>query len=323
MTENYVLGIDLGGTNIKIGCFDRALKLIGKISVPTGADMDAQYIVEQFYTASTELLKQNNLTMDDIAAVGVGAPGIVNPETGVILAAPNFPKFKDVHLQDMVAKRFNKPAKLENDANTACWAEHVVGAAKGSGHMVMFTLGTGVGGGIVTDGLLVHGPTGGAAELGHIIVYPNGRLCGCGQRGCVEAYASASSTAVRATEIIEKGSESSLTEIYKKNGRITCKDIFAHAVKGDAVANEIVEGTAEALAFICVQMANITEPKHIVFAGGMIAAGDFLLDRIHHYYNQQIGSLYQKGSLNICFATLGEDAGIIGASSLALAACEK
>jgi len=318
---DYLLGIDLGGTNIKIGCFDITLKLIGKISVPTGDEMGPDFIVDKFYSASKELLKQNDLSLADVRAVGIGSPGPVDLTEGVVLAAPNFPLFKNVPLKDMVAKRLGKPTILENDANAACWGEHVIGAGKGSDHMILLTLGTGIGGGIISDGQLIHGPSGGAAELGHLIIYPDGQTCACGQKGCVEAYASANSTAARATEAVQNGAQSSLATVLKEQGKITCKDVFEHADKGDALAKEIVEGTAKALALVCVQLANMTDPQSIVFAGGMIAAGDALLTQIRRFYKHYIGHLFNRGSLELCFATLGEDAGIIGASSLALTAC--
>ncbi len=312
----YLLGIDLGGTNIKIGFFDTDLRLIGKISVPTGTDMGPESIVEEFYAASSKLLKQHELSLAEVSAVGIGAPGLVNTTKGIVEAAPNLPLFKNVPFRDMVAKRFGKPTVLENDANAACWAEHVIGAARGIDHMIMLTLGTGIGGGIVSGGKLIHGPTGGAAELGHIIIYPAGRPCPCGQNGCVEAYASASSTAARATEAVQNGAQSSLTTVLAEQNKVTCKDVFEHAGRGDSLANEIVDGTAKALALLCIQMVKTTDPHAVVFAGGMIAAGDALLDRIRHFYQQYIGRPFKRGDLQLCFAVLGEDAGITGASAL-------
>lgn len=314
----YILGIDLGGTNMKIGCFDTGLKLIGKISVPTGAKMEPEVIVEKLYSTSEELLKQNGLSLADVSGVGVGSPGAIDLSEGVVLAAPNFPLFKNVPLKDMVAKRLGKPTILENDANAACWAEHVLGSGKGVDHMALLTLGTGIGGGIISDGQLIHGPSGGAGEFGHVIIYPDGRTCACGQQGCVEAYASANSTAARATEAVQEGAESSLSAILKEQGQISCKDVFEQAGNGDAVAKEIVDGTAKALALVCVQLANMTDPQLIVFAGGMIAAGDLLLNPIRRFYKQYIGHLFNRGSLKLCYGALGEDAGIIGASSLAI-----
>ncbi|MEA3227046.1 MAG: ROK family protein, partial [Planctomycetota bacterium] len=208
------------------------------------------------------------------------------------------------------------PVVFDNDANVACWGEYVAGAGKGVKDMVFFTLGTGIGGGVVSSGELVHGCDENAAELGHMIIYPNGRSCNCGQKGCVEAYASADSTARRATEALEAGANSSLGKVLEEKGKITCKDVYDHLASGDELAKEITDGTAEALALTCINMLHTTEPKRIVFTGGMIAAGDALLGRIQYFFDQHIWTL-KKEQVEICFATLGEDTGIIGAAALA------
>ncbi|MHC4245080.1 MAG: ROK family protein [Planctomycetota bacterium] len=182
--------------------------------------------------------------------------------------------------------------------------------------IVFFTLGTGIGGGIVSNGELIHGCDENGAELGHMIIYPDGRSCNCGQKGCVEAYASATSTAKRATEAIEAGAESSLKKVLDEKGKITSKDIYEHLATGDKLAKEITDGTAEALAITCINMLHTTEPKRIIFTGGMIAAGDVLLNRIKEFFDKHIWTL-KKESVEICFAMLGEDTGIIGAAALA------
>ena len=319
ITNEYILGIDLGGTNIKIGCFDSNLNLIGKISVLTRVDMGPKFIVDSFFSASEELLKQNTLSLANVYAVGIGAPGPIDLAEGIVVVAPNMPLLKNTPLREMVSLRLGKPTIIENDANAACWAESVMGAGKGTDNMVLLTLGTGIGGGVISNGKLVHGSSGDAAELGHIIIYPDGRTCACGQKGCVEAYASANSTANRATEAIADGTKSTLTKTLEKNGKITCKDVFEHAANGDALAKEIAEGTTKALALVCAQLANLIAPQRIVFAGGMIAAGDLLLDQTRRFFKQYISTPPGKRSIEICFAKLGEDAGIIGAASLALA----
>jgi glucokinase len=310
------IGIDLGGTNVKIGCFDGQMGLIAKGSTATETDAGPQAIVETVAQATEKLLAENNLALEAVTAVAIGAPGPANLAEGIIIASPNIPSFKNVPLRRMVSDRFGKPAVLENDANTACWGEFVLGAGKDVEDMVFFTLGTGIGGGVISSGKLIHGSADNAAELGHIIIYPDGRLCGCGQRGCVEAYASANATAARATEAVQAGKSSSLTGLLKQKGEITCKDVFEHAVEGDSLAKEIVDQTAKALAIICVNMLHTTEPKRIVFAGGMIAAGEVLLDNIKEHFDAQIWTL-KKEPVEIAFATLGEDAGIIGAAALA------
>jgi glucokinase len=311
-----LIGIDLGGTNTKIGLFDVELKLICKTAVTTEADKGPEMVVDRITQTVDGLLDQSGLLDQDVAAVGVGTPGPGRYSEGIITAPTNMPKLREVPIGRLLSEKLATSVVVENDANTACWGEFVLGAGKDVEDMVFFTLGTGIGGGVISSGKLVHGSADNAAELGHIIIYPDGRLCGCGQRGCVEAYASANSTAARATEAVQAGAQSSLKELLDKKGEITCKDVFEHSADSDKLAEGITDQTAKALAIVCVNMLHTTEPKRIVFAGGMIAAGQMLLDRIKHYFNEQIWTL-KKEPVEIAFATLGEDAGIIGAAALA------
>lgn len=315
--KEIFIGIDFGGTNIKIGCFDNDINLIQKSSVPTEAEMEPAFVLDKMVQGSLNLLRDTGLKTEDVRAVGIGAPGPSKIDSGIIVAAPNMPKFKNIPIRDIISKQLNKPVAFENDANVACLGEYVVGAGKGVSDMVFFTLGTGIGGGLICNGQIVHGFNDNAGELGHIIVQRGGRLCGCGQRGCAEAYASANSTAKRATEAIEAGAESSLKAVLEKNGLITCKNVYEHLAAGDELAKKITDETAEILAVLSVNMIHVTGPAKIVFAGGMIAAGEPLLNRIKHYFNKYIWPLKPE-LVEICFATLGEDAGIIGAAALAL-----
>ena len=310
------IGIDLGGTNIKIGVFDENFGLVGKASTATKADMGPDIVVDRIADAIKELLKRENIDFKQIKAAGIGAPGPSNIAEGIIIAAPNLPLFKNVPLRDMLSRKIGKPVVFENDANAACWGEFVCGAGKGVDDMVFFTLGTGIGGGIVCHGNLVHGYHDNAAELGHIIIYPDGRVCGCGQRGCAEAYASASSTARRATEAITVGRRSSLRDVLEKKGEVTSKDVFEHYASRDELATELVEETAKVLGLLCINILHVTEPQRIVFSGGMIAAGELLLNRIRYYFNKYIWTIKPE-PIDVCFATLGEDAGIIGTAALA------
>ncbi|OHB74931.1 MAG: hypothetical protein A2Z25_18400 [Planctomycetes bacterium RBG_16_55_9] len=315
MSGTFV-GIDVGGTNVKIGLFDSNLKLICKTSVTTEAEMGPEIVINKMAMTVEELLAKTGLSLQDIVAVGIGTPGPAKYSEGIIIRSTNMPKFKNVPICRMLKDNLGAPVVFDNDANVACWGEYAVGAGKGVKDMVFFTLGTGIGGGVVSNGELVHGYDENAAELGHMIIYPDGRKCNCGQRGCVEAYASADSTARRATEAIEGGAESSLKEVLDTKGKITSKDIYKHLASGDKLAKEITDGTAKALAVTCINMLHTTEPKRIVFAGGMIAAGDVLLNRIREYFDEFIWAM-KKETVEICFATLGEDAGIIGAAALA------
>ena len=315
MMELFI-GIDVGATNVKIGCFDGELNLVSKTSITTGAEMGPDIVIDNISAAAGTLVTDAGFSIDNVCAVGLGMPGPAKYSEGIVISSTNMPKFKNVPIVRMLTERLAKPVVMDNDGNVACWGEYVAGAGKEVEDMVFFTLGTGIGGAIVNHGELLTGCGDNATELGHIIIYPDGRRCNCGQRGCVEAYASATWTAQRATEAAEAGAESSLKEVLQEKGEITCKDVYEHLAKGDELAKKITDETAKALALVCINMLHTTEPNRIVFAGGMIAAGDVLLDRIKHYFNEHIWTL-KKETVEICFATLGEDAGIIGAAALA------
>ncbi|GAG45529.1 unnamed protein product, partial [marine sediment metagenome] len=235
------LGIDLGGTNIKIGCFDSNIDLIGKTSTPTRADMGADSVVETMAETARELLADAGFPLDNVRAVGIGSPGPLDLTNGIVVSIPTMPLFKNVPLRKMLSDRLGKPTVMEKDANAAAWGEHVRGAGKGVDEMALLTLGTGIGGAVISNGKLVHGFGDDAAELGHIIIYPEGRVCDCGQRGCAEAYASANSVAARAVEAIEGGAESSLKKVLQEKGEVTCPDVYEHMEKGDNLAKEITE----------------------------------------------------------------------------------
>ena len=316
------LGIDLGGTNIKAGIFNENMDLIKKGSSATNPEKGAAAVVDNIGDLAEHIIADAGNSMDDIIAIGIGSPGPVNLREGIVVAAPNIPAFRNTPLRKMVRKRLGKPTVMENDANAACWGEHVIGAGKGVDNMIFFTLGTGIGGGIISNGEIVHGYADDAAELGHIIIYPDGRLCACGQRGCVEAYASANSTVSRAIDAVRDGKQSSLTKLLDENGTITCKDIYDAAASSDQLAVSITDGTARALGLLCVGLLHTTGPRRIVFAGGMIAAGKPLLNKIQHYFDMYIWPMKEE-ALEICFATLGADAGIIGNAALAQNAINK
>ena len=316
MSKLY-LGIDIGGTNVKIGIFEHDMNIIAKASVPTRADMGPEFVVERICDTVKDILKDSGHSLDDLQAVGIGTPGPADYKAGIVINSTNMQKFNNTPLRDMVSRGLNnKPTVLENDANVACWGEFATGAGADSNDMIFFTLGTGIGGGIVTNGELVQGVDGNGAELGHIIIHPNGRKCNCGQKGCAESHASAFWTGKIAEEAVAAGAESSLKAVYAETGRVTCKDVFNHCKAGDKLASKVVDDTCQTLAILCINMLHTTEPTKFVFAGGMIAAGDILLERIRYFFDKHIWTL-KKETVEICFATLGEDAGIIGAAALA------
>jgi glucokinase len=306
--------VDFGATDVKIGCFDSQLTLLGKVAMSTDADLGPEATVERIAVAIEQLVGETGRTFDSIVAAGIGTPGPADYQRGIIISAANLP-FRNTPICEMLSTRLDCPVAFDNDANVACWGEFTVGAGKGVRDMVFITLGTGVGGGIISAGRLLHGCGGNSSEIGHVIMVPGGRPCGCGQHGCVEAYASAHQTALRATEAIEAGEPSSLKDILDEQGQVTCRDVYEHLLRGDALAQRITDETARMLAVLCIGLFHVLEPSRIVFGGGMTAAGQVLLDRIRHYFHEEMWEM-KKEPVEIVFSSLGEDAGMTGAAGL-------
>jgi len=312
----YFLGIDLGGTNLVVGLLDSEGEIRMQQSQPTPIERGPEFMIERLGDVCRKLAEKCNISFNDIKGAGIGSPGPLSIKEGKIIKAGNLPGFDNFPLRDKLSEELQKPAILDNDANAACWGEFWQGAGKEISDMVMFTLGTGIGGGIICNGELIHGHDDNGAELGHMIVYPEGRECNCGQKGCLEAYASASNTAVRAMEALEGKNESAMAATYRKKGTLSCKDIFDHAKAGDELANEIVDGTCRALAVACVNVLHTTEPEKVVLAGGMVNAGEMLSIRVKKFFSEMIWQLKSE-SLDISLATLGGNAGVVGAAGLA------
>jgi glucokinase len=223
---------------------------------------------------------------------------------------------KNVPLRDLVTKGTGIRSTLENDANAAAWGEFWAGAGKGVQDLVMFTLGTGVGGGVICEGKLLRGYFENAGELGHMLVNPGGRLCSCGQKGCLEAYSSAYFLARRAEEFIAEGRASSLKTYVDRGELIMAEHVDSAARKGDELARQVWDEACYYLAVACVTMQHVSNPQRVVMAGGLIAAGDALLQPIRKYFKEMTWHLLDDGP-EILFATLGNDAGFIGAAGCA------
>ncbi len=314
----YYVGIDLGGTNVKAGLVDANTNVLAKLQVPTQVEAGPDKVIAVMADAARQVVERGNISMDQVASIGIGSPGSIDYEAGVILSAPNLTDFNDLPLRNRVTEVTGRPVILENDANAAAFGEFWAGAGRDQSirHLVMFTLGTGVGTGLIIDGKLIRGAFGLGAEGGHMIIEPNGRPCGCGQKGCLEAYTSAPHTAARATEAVETGGNSSLQAILNDNRLITSKDVFDAAAKGDPLANRIVDETVFYLALGCISICRLLDPQMIVFAGGMILAGDILFERLHKSVDRQNWKMTKK-TVEIVPAKLGNDAGFIGAAAVA------
>jgi len=327
--EACAIGIDLGGTFIKAGAVSAAGEILYQESRPTEVDKGCDAIIANIAGAAEAAREGAGLSWDRIKAVGLGAPGVFDYDRGgLVHIVPNLPPLVGQPLITLVERKLNRPGVfvlLENDANAAAFGEMWAGAGRAVRTLVLFTLGTGIGGGIVLDGRVWHGATGFAGELGHQTILPDGPACGCGNRGCLEVLASATGIVRRFREAVEAGrsgrpgKESSLAGRVRAGDEPTARDIDAAAKAGDATAREVMEATGRYLGIAAANMINVLNPEMIVFGGGVTAAGDILLDPIREEAKKRaIDVAYDACS--IVFATLGNDAGLIGAAGCALKA---
>lgn len=314
----FYVGVDVGGTNIKAGVVDDNGKPLSAVSLDTEAALGQEHGLKRMAEAVRQAVKAAGLTLDDIAAIGVATPGTMDIPAGIILEPPNLKPWKNVPVRQYIHDTFQKPTAFQNDANAAAYGEFWVGAGKGAHSMVLFTLGTGVGGGIIIGDMVLEGAHSHGAELGHTkIETSNARQCGCGKHGCLEAYASATAVVKRTLEALAAdGGKSSLHAILKKGQEITSRDIFAAAASGDVLAAKIVEDTAFYLAVGASNAMHFVDPDMVVFAGGMIAAGEPFLERIR-FHVRRLSLPVPAEKTTLRYAKLGNDAGFIGAAACA------
>ena len=313
MSKPYVVGIDIGGTNTVFGIVDARGSILATGSIKTQKYTEITDYVNALHEELSRLLAQENVT-DQIAGIGIGAPN-GNYFNGTIEFAPNLPWKGVIPLAQMVREKFNIPVTITNDANAAAIGEMTYGAARGVKDFIMITLGTGVGSGIVINGQMVYGHDGFAGELGHVIVRRgNGRLCGCGRTGCLEAYTSATGVARTAREFLElRNDESTLRQLPIQE--ITSKDVYDAAVSGDKLSQEIFEYTGtilgEAFDFIA-----FSSPKMIVLFGGLAKSGELIMRPIREAMEKNLLAIY-KGKVKLVLSELKEsDAAVLGASAL-------
>ena len=313
----YRIGIDLGGTNIAAGLVNESYELVGKKSVPTGAERPGEMIVDDMAALCLSLCAEHNVTMSDITAIGIATPGVANIDTGVVEYTNNI-NFKNFPLADLLGERLNfTNIKIANDANAAAWGEAVAGAAKGTSNSVMITLGTGVGGGIVIDNKLYTGFNYAGAELGHIVIEVDGAPCTCGRNGCWEAYSSATALIRMTKEKIDEcratGRKSIMLDAPRVSGRLACDSMRA----GDEAAKEVYDKYIKYLAAGLANIVNIFQPEVISLGGGVSGEGQSLIDSLLPLVRaQSYGVGFVKNLPDIRIAKLGNDAGIIGAALL-------
>jgi len=321
MTD-YIIGVDLGGTNIKAGLVDREGRIHRRFSTKTNFSADPQTISKQIFGLIEEVvesLRQRKAGAGSLPAVakilgvGLGSPGLIDKKGETILVSPNLPQWRDIPIKRMVTERFKVPCVLENDANAAAWGEKWAGVGKDANSLVMLTLGTGIGGGIVINNTLWRGVNNVAAEIGHMVIQINGAKCGCGNNGCIEAYSSATSMVRRFKEALKNGENSLLQGV----GEITAKMINDAALKGDQASLDIIRETGRYLGVALVNIMHVLNPEIIVLSGGMIGSGDLLMNPIKETVKLKAFEASRKDT-QILFSLLGNDAGIIGAAGCLL-----
>lgn len=313
--ELYFVGLDVGGTTMKGGVVNDHGHPLSSLSLPTEAARGQELGLERMCETIREAVSQAKLTMDKIAAIGVATPGIMDIPAGLILDPPNLKPWRNVPVRDHISKTFGLPTAFQNDANAATFGEFWVGAGREAHSMVMFTLGTGVGGGIILGDRILEGEHSHGGELGHMkIEMTDPRHCGCGKRGCLEAYASGTSVVKRTKEALAQDkTKSSLHALLKDKGDITARDVFLAAGTGDELAKHIVDRTAFYLAVGAANLMHVIDPDMVVFGGGMVAAGQPFLDRIRHYA-KELALHVPAEKTQINYAQLGSDAGFIGSA---------
>ena len=280
--EQYIVGVDLGGTNIVAGAMTAdGSRHLAMRSIPTNSSVGDEGVAERIVAlvegVILDSMEQTDCARRDFIGIGVGAPGPLDRERGIVLVAPNL-GWKDFPLAARIRDRLNLPTTLDNDANCATYGEWWQGAARGGVNVVGLTIGTGIGGGLILNGALYHGSSDMAGEIGHTTIDLNGRHCKCGNYGCLEAYASAPAIATRAREVLvrEDGESAIPSMVQGRFDEITAQIVYDAAAAGDPIANEIVRDTARYLGAGVANLLNTFNPDIVVIAGGVTAAGDAL-----------------------------------------------
>ena len=313
----YVIGVDLGGTNTVFGIVDTYGKIVAEDSIKTQKYKTAEEFVEAGVACLLPLIAQGGGT-EKIEGMGIGAPN-ANYYTGAIEIAPNIAWAHDsvVPLGEMFSQKLGIPVHLTNDANAAALGEMTYGAARGMKNFIVITLGTGVGSGIVINGQLVYGHDGFAGELGHVTMVrgEEGRVCGCGRKGCLECYCSASGMARTAREMLANTDRPSLLR-EKNPADIESLDVSIAAGKGDELANEIFQFTGKMLGDACADFTAFSSPEAYIFFGGLCKAGDLIMKPIEESYNRAVMPIYRGKAKFLVSGLMNANAAVLGASAL-------
>ena len=312
----HYLGIDLGGTNVAAAVVDREGTILGKVSLPTPRT-GAEAVADQMAAAARAAAEKAGVSLEQVESVGIGSPGTIEPEQGLIRFWSNL-NFVDVPLGGLMEARLHKKIYLENDANAAALGEYAAGAGKGSQSMVAITLGTGVGGGAVLNGKLYTGFNYAGMEVGHFVIEYGGRLCTCGRKGCFEAYCSATALIKRTREVMEEHPNSLLWQLAGSLEGVNGRTPFDAAARGDAAAGKVIDEYVNYLGCGVASLVNIFQPEVFCIGGGPSAQGETLMAPVRYILNREDYARNSVHRTRLVQAALGNDAGIIGAALLPL-----
>ncbi|MCR8847138.1 ROK family glucokinase [Rossellomorea sp. SC111] len=317
MAEKWLVGVDLGGTTTKIAFLSKYGELLHKWEIPTDKSENGKNIIVNIAKAIDQKLEELDQSKDKLVGIGMGAPGPVDTAKGIIYEAVNLGWENNTPLKDLLEVETGLHAVIDNDANCAALGEMWKGAGDGAKDIVCVTLGTGVGGGVITNGDIVHGVKGAGGEIGHITVVPEGGYqCNCGKTGCLETVASATGVVRLANEKLDAtGEESTLRAMRDSHGSISAKDIFDAARNQDGLALAVIDQLAFYLGLSLANLGNGLNPEKIVIGGGVSKAGDILLKPVVKFF-EQFSFPTVRSSTHLSIATLGNDAGVIGAAWL-------
>ncbi len=317
-TELYI-GIDLGGTKISTALMDAQGTILARAGCETGvAEGQASVIERMVQTARQVAHEAGQADMRGIAAIGVGAPGPLDTKRGILTAPPNLPGWRNVPLAEIIEGQLGVPAYLENDANAAALAEFHYGAGVGCSNLIYVTVSTGIGGGLIMNGQLYGGTDGAAGEVGHVIILPDGPLCGCGNRGHLEALASGTAIARDARELMAKGVPTLISELAGGDPQaVTALTVEIAAKQGDLEAQRIIDRAMEYLGMGMANLANILNPDMIVLGGGVTKMGEMLFAPVRRAVARYAFPVIAK-TVRIVPAKLGKDVGVVGAATVAI-----
>ncbi|MBI2939132.1 MAG: ROK family protein [Chloroflexi bacterium] len=321
MDQRYVVGGDLGGTRFRAVLANGRGEVVRRADTLTRAAEGLEAVVNRMATTIESLFSEmgDGLDRARVRAVGLAAPGPLDPWRGIVYSPPNLPGWGDVPLARLMGERLGLPVFLGNDANLAALAEHRFGAGVGADHLVYITVSTGVGGGVIADGKLLLGSGGGAGEIGHMTIERDGPRCGCGNRGCLEALASGTAIARRAVSLLATGAPSRIREVVAGNlSRVTAEVVVQAAAAGDALAGQIIRDAGTALGVGVANVMHLYDPQIIVIGGGVVNAGALLFDPMHAEIERRALAAFRERT-RITTPALGDACGVLGAVALALA----